>query len=203
MIRRLLAGVCLAAGAVVPAVVPSGAAQAQTAPTLPASLAQRLQACATCHGSDGNAVAPQVPSLAAQPQLFLENQLVVIRDGLREIPQMKGLLDGIGDDEVGKIAAFYAQMPARPEPIVADEAKLKRGAELSTRGLCGTCHLPDYRGREQMPRLAGQREDFLLASMRQFRAGQTKGRDTMMSSVLYGLSDADLSDLAHFLATRR
>jgi len=65
--------------------------------------------------------------------------------------------------------------------------------------LCGTCHLPDYSGRQQIPRLAGQREDFLLYAMKQFRDHPGPGRDTIMSASLYGLKDRDLSDLAHYL----
>lgn len=37
------------------------------------------------------------PSLAGQPKLFIENQLVLIQEGLREILQMKGLLDKVTD----------------------------------------------------------------------------------------------------------
>ncbi len=54
--------------------------------------------------------------------------------------------------------------------------------------------------REQIPRLAGQREDYLLQSLRMFTTGQTAGRDTLMSNALHGLSDADLVDMAHYLA---
>jgi cytochrome c553 len=187
--------------------VTSTLAQTQPAPfapaALPPALTARIAVCGACHGADGNATVPGTPSLSAQPRVFLENQLVVIREGLREIVAMKGLLDTFKDDELTQIAKHYATLPAKPDAVKLDEAKAKRGEALSASGHCGTCHLPDYSGREQMPRLSGQREDFLLASMQQFRAGQTKGRDTMMSSVLYGLSEADLADLAHFFATRR
>jgi cytochrome c553 len=65
--------------------------------------------------------------------------------------------------------------------------------------LCGTCHLPDYSGREQIPRLAGQQEAFLLYAMKQFRDHPGLGRDTIMAASLYGLKDAELADMAHFL----
>ncbi len=66
--------------------------------------------------------------------------------------------------------------------------------------LCATCHLPDYAGRQQIPRLAGQQEEFLLYAMKQFRDHSGLGRDTIMAASLYGLKDGDLADLAHFLA---
>ena len=37
---------------------------------------ERLQLCAACHGEDGNSGNPQIPSIAGQPKLFLETQLV-------------------------------------------------------------------------------------------------------------------------------
>ena len=65
---------------------------------------------------------------------------------------------------------------------------------------CGICHLPTYVGREQMPRLAGQREDYLLLTMRVMKSNQAVGRDPIMSASLYGISDTDLQAIAHFLA---
>ena len=50
-------------------------------------------------------------------------------------------------------------------------------------------------------RLAGQREDYLLAAMTQLRDNPGPGRDTIMAATLRGLSDADLGALAHHLAT--
>lgn len=185
-----LAHACLAFG------LAAGVAsvQAQSHPLMPL--------CGACHGADGNSSMPGTPSLAGQPKLFIENQLVVIREGLREIPAMKGMLDKVKDEDFTALAKIYSELPAKPSTSALDEAKAKRGADLAKQGLCGNCHLPDYSGREQMPRLAAQREDFLFANMKQFRDGTTTGRDTMMASVLRGLSDAQLGDLAHFFSTR-
>jgi cytochrome c553 len=142
-----------------------------------------------------------VPSLAGQPKVFLENQLVMIREGMREVPQMKGLLDAVKDEDFTALAKLYAALPSKPGASKPDAEKIKRGAALSKQGLCGSCHLQDYAGQQQMPRLAQQREDFLLANMQQFRDGKATGRDTMMVGVLRGMTDAQLSDLAHYFAT--
>ena len=144
---------------------------------------------------------PGSPSLAGQPRVFIENQLVMIREGLREVPQMKGLLADMKDEEFTALAKYFSQQKIQSQTIALDTSKATRGAALSKRGQCGSCHLPDYAGREQMPRLAGQREDFLLSSMKEFRDGRATGRDTIMAATLRGLSDADLTDLAHYLAT--
>ena len=54
-----------------------------------------------------------------------------------------------------------------------------------------------------MPRLAGQRQDYLLETMRAYRDGKRTGADTTMSEVLYGVRDADICVLGHFLARRK
>lgn len=179
----------------------AGACAAAAGQPLPAHLGPKVAVCAACHGTDGHARLAEAPHLAGQPRLFIENRLVMMREGLSVVPQMKGMLDGLGDEDLSALSRHYAAMPLRPERAARDASRAARGASLSQRALCGTCHLPGYEGREQVPRLAGQREDYLLKSMRDFAAGRTGGRDTLMSNALLGLTDADLQDLAHHLAT--
>lgn len=156
--------------------------------------------CAACHGVLGNSQTPLTPSLAGQPKVFLENQLVLIREGLRDIPQMKGMLDGVKDADLVLLANYFsAQTPIRVSTPV-NSVTYQRGKDTAQKMLCATCHLPDYAGRQQIPRLAGQQEEFLIYSMKQFRDHPGLGRDTIMAASLYGLKDSDLVDLAHFLA---
>ena len=168
-------------------------AQAQT-------ISAKLLVCAACHGADGNAQLPGAPSLAGQPKIFIENQLVMIREGMRNIPMMQGMLDGVSDDEISAMAAHYAKLPIKKPPVDRQAALYALGEKKSNDMRCGICHLPSYVGREQIPRLAGQREDYLLHSMRQFKSNQAVGRDTIMAASLYGVGDDDLKAIAHFLS---
>lgn len=165
--------------------------------------AARLAACGACHGADGQSQIGAIPSLAGQPLIFLENQLVLIREGVREIAQMKGMLEGVSDAEITQLARHYAGLPAPKAAPASTDPMFARGQTLAQEARCGICHLPSYVGREQMPRLAGQREDYLLHSMRQFVAGQAVGRDSNMAASLHGIPDADLRALAHYLARVR
>jgi cytochrome c553 len=161
----------------------------------------RLALCAACHGPQGISGTPVIPSLAGQPQVFLENQLVLIREGLRTIPEMRGLLDGVSDAELTALASHFTALPPPPAATTPiDAVRFERGKDIAHKALCGTCHLPTYSGREQIPRLAGQQEFFLVYAMRQFRDHAGLGRDTIMSASLYGISDDQLADLAHFFA---
>ena len=160
----------------------------------------RVAMCGACHGAQGNAVIPDIPSLAGQPKVFLENQLVLIREGMRDIPQMKGVLDNVPDAELSALAQHYAALPVNKPSTPKRPDLYARGETLSKEMRCGICHLPNSVGREHMPRLAGQREDYLLHTMRSMKSNQVAGRDPIMTASLYGISDADLQAIAHFLA---
>lgn len=181
----------------------AGAAGAQTASAAMAPAAARVALCAACHGGDGNSVLAASPSLAGQPKVFLENTLIMIREGLRPITAMQGLLNGVSDAEVEALAAHFSRQPVRAADTVRDEAAFRRGEAIAARNLCGTCHLPSYAGQQQMPRLAGQREDYLVHTMREFRDNKAQGRDTQMNGVLRNYSERDIADLAHYFAQLR
>lgn len=160
-----------------------------------------LALCMACHGPGGNSQVPTLPSIAGQPRLFIENQLVLIREGMRVVPEMRGTLDNVKDPEIIALAEYFsAQKPVARTDGAVNLDTYRRGQAVAQKALCGTCHLPSYAGREQIPRLAGQHETFLLQSMKQFRDKPARGRDTIMAASLYGLKDDELADLAHFLS---
>jgi len=162
---------------------------------------ERLQLCAACHGEDGNSGNPQIPSIAGQPKLFLETQLVLFREELRKSDQMLPVVKGLKDAELVKLAEHFSKLPAKTMETGAPDAKLmKIGMERAKALRCGVCHLSDYRGQNQIPRLAGQREAYLEAEMRAYRDGKRSGGDTIMAATLYGVSDADIKALAHYLS---
>ena len=189
--RRVAAGLVTAS-----LLLMSGAVSAQPPPAM-------LATCAACHGPGGNSQIAQTPSLAGQPKLFVENQLVLIREGLRDVPQMKSLMAGMSDETIIALAQHFAALAPAPKALPVNQERVRLGAATASKMLCGTCHLSDYTGQKQVPRLAGQDEAYLLESMKQFRDNPGPGRDTIMSASLYGLSDADLTNLAHYLATFR
>ena len=160
-----------------------------------------VEACNACHGPGGNSQIPLTPSIAGQPKVFVENQLVLIREGLRDVPQMKEIVTGMSDETIIALAQHFAAQTPAPKPGAANQEKARLGAAAASRLLCGTCHLSDYKGQNQVPRLAGQDETYLVHSMKQFRDNPGPGRDTIMAAVLSGLSDSDLANLAHYLAT--
>ena len=112
---------------------------------------------------------------------------------------MTGLLDGMSDADIVALAIYFSAQTRATVTGAINMTTYQRGQAISTGMLCGSCHLPDYAGRQQIPRLAGQQEAFLLNAMKQFRDNPGLGRDTIMSASVHGLKDNELSDLAHFL----
>lgn len=160
-------------------------------------------ACLQCHGPDGNSITAGIPSIAGQPKLFIENQLVLMREELRPAPQMLPLVKGMKDAEISRLAEHFSKLP--PKSMAsgpADAVRMKQGAALAQQHRCGICHLSDFRGQNQIPRLAGQREEYLDSEMRAYRDGRRKGGDTIMAAALYGVSDADIKALGHFLSRK-
>jgi cytochrome c553 len=139
------------------------------------------------------------------PAFYTHWQLIMYRDGRRRDPQMSPLAANLTDADMADLAAYYAaQAPAAgPRPAAIDPARAEAGRPLAQAYHCTSCHGPDLRGQQAVPRLAGQDFDYLLKRLRGYRAKTTSDLDGMMTMVAQPLSDADIENLTHFLASLR
>ena len=165
-------------------------------------VAERVKQCAVCHGEDGNSQMANLPSLAGQPEFFIINQLFLMREGVRKVDAMAALVKDLKDDDLQALAKHYAAQPPKPSGEPIDPTLVQRGSELAATRRCGSCHQPALNGADQIPRIAKQRVDYLITALKELRDGKRPGADTLMSQAVAGLSDADLSALAHFAASR-
>src|SRR5262245_29391338 len=83
---------------------------------------ERLKACGGCHGVDGNSATPGTPSLAGQPKVFLENYLVLTREGLRGTKVMQDLLKGVKDPEIVAMATHYSKLTPKASERTVDKS---------------------------------------------------------------------------------
>ena len=187
----------LATVSVLAAVLAVGPVAAQPMP-----LAERIKQCAACHGDDGNSKIEKIPSLAGQPEFFILNQLFLMREGVRRIEAMESFVKDLKDEDLQGLSAHFAKLPPKPTEEKVDPDLVKRGAVISDQKRCGSCHLPNLAGQEQMPRLARQRIDYLIESMKSYRDNTRSGADTAMSAALGAASDADIAALAHYASTK-
>lgn len=69
----------------------------------------KAQACAGCHGEDGNnAAGSAFPRLAGQYENYLVKALHDYKAGKRKNAVMNGIAEALGDEDIENIAAFYA-----------------------------------------------------------------------------------------------
>lgn len=178
------------------------AASAQTASKGDAKRGEaRAAACASCHGTPDRPPLERTPALAGQQREFLVLQMFLFREGLRDVPPMAGVLKGYTDADLTDVAAYFAnQKPLSLQKGKPDPKRYARGAELAAAMGCGSCHIQDYRGQNQVPRIVNQREDYLVGAMTDYRDNRRSGTDTSMNGALYRVSDADIQALAHYLA---
>jgi cytochrome c553 len=169
---------------------------------LPSAFAQQgVEQCATCHGPDGNSTTAGTPSIAGQPKLFVENQLILIREGLRRSEAMEPIVKDMKDPQIIALAKhFSAQPPRKVAETPLDKPLAQQGRALARKLHCGSCHVSTFLGQNQIPRLAGQREEYLESEMRAYRDGKRSGGDTIMAAALYGVKDPEIRALAHFLS---
>lgn len=174
---------------------------ALAAPAAAASFDEQLATCLACHGEKGVSQTSEVPSLAGMPANFTLIQLYLFRAKMRKIEIMNDVAKDMTDDDLRKFGDYFAKLaPPPPADHAADPATAERAQAVIAKNHCASCHNPDFSGREQMPRLAAQREDYLLKALRDYKTAQRPGYDATMDEVIRPITDADIVDLAHYLA---
>jgi cytochrome c553 len=159
-------------------------------------------ACINCHGENGRSQMEGIPSLAGQPTDFIVTQMILFREGIRQVPAMQAFAANLPDQDIIDLAAFFAALPPGPpdDRRPRDAALFAAGAALSGPRRCATCHVGDYGGRAQIPRISAQREEYLVHALKGYRDGTRAGADAQMNGAVVGLSDPDLLALAHYLS---
>jgi cytochrome c553 len=198
-IVRALAASALAA--TVSAATTPAAAQAAP-PAKPPAIAQT---CTACHGAKGISSTRNTPSLAGQPDIFTQYQLVFMRDGARQPGVMQAVVKNLTDDNIRDLGAYYAALP--PPPALATKSEVaidtQKVTGLLTSRHCDSCHKPDFSGQGESARLAGQRPEYLKKALVDFRTGVRRGRGMgAMIEVSVTLHDQEIDMIAAYLARK-
>jgi len=170
-------------------------------PLFAAALAERMAPCLACHGANGRSDTVEVPSLGGQPAPYLLIQLYLFREKQRVAEIMNDMTLDFTDEDLRAFADAIAKLPPpQPPTDVPDAARLQNGRALIGQHRCNTCHNLDLTGRENIPRIADQREDYLVKTLRDYKSNARQGYDGVMAEVLALISDAQILDLAYYLA---
>ncbi len=71
---------------------------------------QLARQCAGCHGIDGVAKRPDVPHIAGESDIYLRAQLEAFRSGDRHHEQMTIIAQGLEEEEIGHLIAWYSSI---------------------------------------------------------------------------------------------
>ena len=168
------------------------------------TIEQRITPCFGCHGEHGQSVIDLTPSLGAQQAPYALIQLFMFREKLRIYEPMNEMAKALTDDDLRAFSDFIASLP-KPSPSAdaGDPARLQRAQALVQQHHCGSCHSADFSGRDNVPRLADQREDYLGKTMREYKDNSRHGYDGTMAEVLQPVTPEQIDDLAYFFAHLR
>ncbi len=171
---------------------------------------QLAASCAACHGSDGNSSVSAWPKIAGQHEDYAARQTRLVRDGLRDVPEMIPFVMNLSDQDIADIAAFYATQSL--EPGVADEDLVDLGRRIYMDGnrqtgvpACAACHGPAGEGvlGSHYPVVRAQHADYSADRLRRYRAGEINGDDDPYSLMMVGvaarLTDEEIEAVSSFM----
>lgn len=167
---------------------PGHAAEAQTV------LGGKLVVCGVCHGVNGLPKLEGVPIIWGLQENYVLKQLREFRHGERASDTMKKIAITLTEEEVGPAAAHFAtkQWPAGPTNV-------SLSSPPPTMAICEACHQQKLVGGVAAPRLAGQKYDYLVESMRRFAEGERKNSPEM-SSLMQAISASDREAMARYIS---
>jgi len=174
---------------------PLGAAHADEA-----AGAAKAQVCAACHGPMGNSTNPDYPVLAGQNARYLYLELNDFKAGRRNDPRMSPVAKTLSKEDMLDLAGYFAAQKPTPIAFNPAPAKVAAGRKKAAEVLCTMCHLGGFTGQNEIPRVAGQYDQYIVKQLTDFRARRRTNDAGNMTSVTKGLSDDDIQNLAAYIA---
>jgi cytochrome c553 len=162
---------------------------------------EKAEICAGCHGDNGISQMDNIPSLAGQQDQFIQWQLVYFRAGSRKNEQMQPIVEQINNEDIRNLGAYFASLTPPKGPKDDNPDLSEKGKQAAAGRRCASCHTDSYAGTKAVARIAGQREDYLLKALHDYKSGvRSGGGQAAMADVAYPLSEEEIEALAHYLA---
>ncbi len=177
----------------------SGVAWTQERPAPPAEIAEQVELCVSCHGEDGRPVVENAPILFGQEFYYMFVQLRDYAAGRRENEIMTPIAAELDRKQMEAVALYFSEQTWPRIQFSATDQEIAIGETVGSAGQCPQCHLGGYNGNSRVPRLAGQKADYLTQTMLDFKHRVRKNAPDK-SSLIEGFSDEDIQAMAHFLA---
>ncbi|QPF84984.1 cytochrome c4 [Bradyrhizobium genosp. L] len=161
----------------------------------------KAQICAGCHGDNGISQMENIPSLAGQLDQFIQWQLVYFRAGARKNEQMQPIVEQLNNDDIRNLGAYFASLTPFKGAKDDNPDLSEKGKQAAAGRRCASCHGDNFAGSKAAARIAGQREEYLVKALHDYKSGaRSGGAQAAMADVAYPLSDEEITALAHYLS---
>ena len=162
---------------------------------------QKAEMCVGCHGDNGISQIENIPSLAGQPDQFIQWQLVYFRAGSRKNEQMQPAVEQLNNEDIRNLGAYFASLTPPKGPQDDNPDLSEKGKQAAAGRRCASCHTDSYAGTKAVARVAGQREEYLIKALHDYKSGvRSGGGQAAMADVAYPLSEEEITALAHYLS---
>lgn len=166
-----------------------------------ASVRDQLATCFTCHGENGTGHPdqPTTPILAGQESYYLYVQLKDFKAGRRDNPIMGPIASGLEKEQMKLIGKFFSEQQWPDTTFKTSPEKIAIGKTGIGSAECTGCHLGGFNGNSRVPRLAGQKVEYLRKTMMDFKT-KTRTNAPFMNSLSATFDDETIDGIAEYLA---
>src|SRR6476469_2922769 len=120
---------------------------------------EKAELCIGCHGENGISQMENIPSLAGQPDQFIQWQLVYFRAGARKNEQMQPIVEQLNNDDIRNLGAYFTKLAPPKAPADDNPDLSKKGAQAAVGRRCASCHTDSFAGTKAVAHVAGQRQE--------------------------------------------
>jgi cytochrome c553 len=139
------------------------------------SVKENASLCTPCHGETGVTQIENTPSLAGQPDLFLQWQLIFFRSGSRKNEVMQPIAEQLSNEGIRNLGAYFASLPPATTTKPEESSQTEAGAKIVAGRSCASCHTDAFAGTKGTARIAGQGEDYLVKALHDYKSGARSG----------------------------
>lgn len=121
---------------------------------------------------------------------------------------MNSLAKNLSQDDKVNLAIFFASQSVKPVPT---DKQLAAQGELVYKSVCKNCHGSEGMGDVHVPRLAGQRSDYVKFTLMRFKENTNafkkvkeeanQRRNSVMESIVKNMSEEEIETVAAYVST--
>ena len=162
---------------------------------------ETLEVCQSCHGAEMLNEDPLVPIIAGQHFYYIYSQLKDYRAGRRAHDIMSSMAEDLDKKMMKALATYYSEQDWKCDAAPIGEYDKKLAERTIASGQCTQCHGTNFIATSGNPRVACQKQSYLLETMLAFKAKTRKNAPAKMS-LFQDISDEAIQAVSKYLAEK-